>query len=169
MTVYPSKAWNKAQLKQHLNVIDHHLHEAAFNRNAPYTNLTQSLFIELLSLEGDLLQQSEQAGKRIDFLDEVGSNGKVQDITSLIYSMRQSVYNFNANRHTHENITVIVPDMNHFYGAGNGYFPNGLFFVCDHEDELAFFVGQDRIYFYRHLVRAFNEARTYLQATLKEQ
>ncbi|GAB3886460.1 hypothetical protein [Spirosoma agri] len=168
MTVYPNKAWTKAQLDQNLMAIDQHVHEPAFNRDVAYTTKTQSLFIELVNLESDLLEQAEQAGKRVDFFDEVGTNGKIQDITSLIYAMRQSVNTINANQNTPETNTAVVPVINHFYGAGNGYFPNGLFFRCDHDDDLAFFVGQDRIYFHRHLVRAFTEAKAYLQATLNK-
>ena len=159
-------AWTPKQLSEHLTVIDQMLHQHVFNRTAAFTNVTRTLFVGLIPLLGDLLQQSEQAGKRIDFLDEVGTNGKIQDITSLLAAMRRSLYNFAGSVSKDPGLTIVDPAINHFYGAGVGYFANGLFFRCDHDDELAFFVGYDRVFFFRHLVRAFNEAKMYLQATL---
>ncbi|MBD2699988.1 hypothetical protein IC229_05035 [Spirosoma sp. BT702] len=163
--------WTKSQLSSNLNKIEQYLHNACFKRQASFSTLTQSLFIELIRLENELLHQSELTGKRIEFLDEVGTNGRIEDITSLIHNMSQSVHDFdkNAEMASSKEEKIITPHINHFYGAGVGYFANGLFFTCDHEDELAFFVDRNRIFFYRHMVRAYEEAKGYLQSLFPEE
>lgn len=161
--------WNRTQLNVNLNQLEHYLDHPCFRRDAIFTELTQSMFVKLVLLESALLEQAQQAGKRIDFLDEVGTNGRIEDITSLLGSISQSLYTFDSasiSKDSHATITIIRPEFNHFYGAGMGYFANGLFFSCAHEDELAFFVGRNRIYFYRHLRRAFDQAKGYLLSIL---
>lgn len=159
-----TRVWTRDELNTNLDRIEQILNQACFKRDAPYTSLTQSSFIKLIGLEKELLEQAQQVGKRIDFLDEVGTNGRIEDITSLVTGMSQFIYNFDQNERDrlHEE-TILAPHINHFYGAGVGYFSNGLFFTCNYDDELAFFVGRNRIFFYRHLVRAFDEAKVYLQ------
>lgn len=48
-------------------------------------------------METELLKQAERAGKRIDFLDEVGANGRIEDITSLLGTINQSLFDFNTS------------------------------------------------------------------------
>lgn len=165
---YSTESWTPTQLNSHLNHLEQCLQNDCFKRDALFTDLTQSLFSRLIIDVDDLLQQAQRAGKRIDFLDEVGTNGRIEDITSLIHSIRQAVSTVDKPTQTSTpNQEVDGPVINHFYGAGVGYFANGLFFTCSHEDELAFFVDRNRIYFHRHLVRAFGEAKTYLQTAIR--
>ena len=162
MTDDSDTAWNKEQLEQHLAGITQLLRLGVFQCSAPFTSHSQMLWVELIVNMGELVKQALKAGKRIAFTDEVGTNGKQQDITSLLQSMRQSAYLFRAGMTNHPHLTIISPIFNHFYGAGKGYFANGLFFHCKHEGELAFFIGRERVYFHRHLIRAFLEAKQYL-------
>ncbi|GAB2559737.1 hypothetical protein [Spirosoma areae] len=160
MIDFPDAAWNKQQLTQHLTHITQLLRADVFRRTSPFTNQTQAHWIELIRSVSDLVRQALRAGRRIDFTEDVGTQGKPQDITSLLDSMRRSAYVVGLG--TQPGLTIISPALNHFYGMGMGYFANGLFFRCEHENELAFFIGRDRIYFYRHLVRAFVQAGQYL-------
>lgn len=165
----PDETWSRTQLDTNLSVLDQYLTHPCFKRGAIFTDLTQSLFVKLVLLEDKLLEQAEKAGHRIDFLDEVGTNGRIEDVTSLLHNCQPLLYNFDAasgRKANPEGLTILAIDLNHFYGSGVGHFANGLFFRCDHDDELAFFVGRNRILFYRHLVRAFNEAKAYLLSNL---
>lgn len=162
-----TKTWTRHQLNANLDQVEQLLNQPCFRRDAAFTSLTQSLFIDLILFEEKVLQQAEQAGRRIDFSDEVGTNGRVEDITSLIHIMSQSVYDFSKKSTGRIAETqILTPFINHFYGAGVGYFSNGLFFACEHDDELAFFVDRNRVFFYRHLTRAFDEAKRYLQKVI---
>ena len=165
-----TQPWTSAQLTTNLLQLEQLLHHDCFQRAASFSSLTRTLFIELLGLEDQLLQQAQRAGKRIDFIEEVGTNGRIEDISSLVHHMSQSVYDFEPEAASNTpNRQIITPYLNHFYGAGVGYFTNGLFFTCPYEDELTFFVGRNRVFFYRHLVRAFNEARSYFKSILLDE
>ncbi|OIN57402.1 hypothetical protein [Arsenicibacter rosenii] len=164
-----TELWTRGQLDKEIARIELLLNDPCFRRDATFDDATQSNFINLIFLEDALLRQAERAGKRIDFMDEVGTNGRIEDITSLITIMSRHIYEFNkkdGGGGTLSDGKIISPHINHFYGAGVGYFPNGLFFSCIHEDDLAFFVGSSRIFFSRHLVRAFEEAKSYLQSVI---
>lgn len=75
MIDYPDAAWNKQQLSDHLACIGHQLQSPVFKRSTPFTRLSQVCWIELIRAVGDLVRQSLQAGKRIDFTEEVGTWG----------------------------------------------------------------------------------------------
>ncbi|QKZ12731.1 hypothetical protein [Spirosoma sp. KUDC1026] len=164
--------WTKSQLEAKLIQLDHLLNQNCFTRDALYEPATEAALIAILRLEEALLNQTELAGKRIDFLDEVGTNGRIEDITSLLQVINRHLYDFTGSTGANAEykwLRVITPQINHFYGAGWGYFhSNGVVFSCSHEDELAFFVGPYRVFFFRHLVRAYQEARLYLTHVLPD-
>ena len=162
MIDYPEAAWSKQQLTEHLKQTTHLLQSKVFRPSALFTRQSQTRWIELIRAISDLTRQAALAGKRIDFTEEVNTHDKRQDITTLLDSMRQSAYIIKSSIPVQANLTIIAPALNYFYGVGTGYFANGLFFSCQYENELTFFIGRQRIYFYRHLMRAFIEARAYL-------
>ncbi len=160
--------WTRGQLDANLIRIELLLNEPCFKREAVFTSLTQSNFIRLIFLEEALLMQAQQAGNRIGFLDEVGTNGRIEDITSLITGMCRHLDEANPKINKASSDQQTIPSIRHFFGAGTGYFPDGLFFSCPYEDELTFFIGRNRIFFSRHLVRAFVEAKSYLRSAIPE-
>ena len=125
-----------------------------FDRNRPDDGTCERAFVEVIRLLDALLHQSEASGLRIDFTKEVGVHGKVQDITSLVDALQASLPPapgaFAVNR------------FNCYHDAGNGYFANGVFFTADYNDEVAFFVDDQRIYLNRHIKRAMQEAEAQL-------
>lgn len=125
-----------------------------FDRNRPDDGTCERAFVEVVRLLDKLLQQAEASGQRIDFTKEVGVQGKIQDVTSLINNLRASLPpapdTFAANR------------FNCYYDAGTGYFANGVFFTADYNDEVAFFIDNQRIYLNRHIKRATQEAESQL-------
>lgn len=140
----------------HLNRLHQLLGSDVFDRNRPDDGTCERAFAEVVRLTDDLLQQADVAGRRVDFTKEVGVHGKIQDITSLVNSLRHSLVPglgaapFAANR------------FNCYHDAGNGYFANGAFFKADYDNEVAFFVDDQRIYLNRHIKRAVQKAEVYL-------
>ncbi len=164
MIDFADAAWNKKQFAEHHTHITRLLQSPVFTKSAPFSYQSQACWIELIRAISELVELALRAGKRIDFTEEVGTQDEPQDITSLLQSMCQSAYVFRPHTPVHPGLLILSPMLNHVYGMGNGYFTNGLGFHCEHDDELAFFVGRDRIYFYRHLIRAFIDASHYLQS-----
>lgn len=162
MIDYPDAPWTKPQLLERLSRIACLLHADSFKPSMPFTRQSQFRWIELIRAVSDLVRQAALAGRRICFTDEVSNRDEHQDITSLLDAMRQSAHVVGARTTAQQNLTFISPTLNHVNGVASGHFANGLSFACPHKNERAFFIGRDRIYFYRHLMRAYLEAGQYL-------
>lgn len=162
MIDYPDAPWTKPQLMERLEWIAHLLESKVFKPRMPFTYQSQLRWIELIRAVSDVVRQAALAGRRISFTDEVSAQGNNQDITSLLDAMRQSAHVVEAFSTAQQKVMVVSPALNYVNGVGWGYFANGLFFACPHLNEQAFFIGRDRIYFYRHLIRAYLEAGQYL-------
>jgi len=164
MIDYPDAVWSKQQVMQQLTRTRRLLGSDMFTSKVPFSADTQADWIELILAISDLVRQSSLAGKRINFTNEVGLPGGQKDITDLLDSMRKSAYVAKANPLTQSDLTIIHPAFNQLTGSGRGNFANGLFFSSSHKYEKVFFIGRDRIFFYRHLMRAFIEASRYLKS-----
>ena len=100
-----------------------------------------------------LLLSADQAGKRVDFLEGVGVNGKIQDITSLVNWMYDRLPELTADTSGQQSANR----LNRYVDQGWGYFANGSFFTVEFDDEQGFFVDDQRIYLNRHIRRALSE------------
>ena len=138
------------------------LESRSFARDSPDDGPWKTPFAELIGLVDDLLTQSEQSGKRIDFYEGVGVGGKIHDITSLVRELRDALPS--PPEVFQDNVPGI--HLNRYFDRGCGHFNNGVFFTVEFDRELAFFVDHRRIYLDRHLRRAVAEAESHLnQAT----
>jgi hypothetical protein len=164
MIDYPDAVWNKQQLSEQLARIAHLFQSHVFKKSTPFTQHSQGRWIELIRSISDLVRQALMAGKRIDFSVDASNQHECRDITNLLDAMRPSAYVLKPKSADQAGLTILSPAFNHVYGTGMGHFANGLFFSCKYRNELTFFIGQDRIYFYRHLMRAYMEAKHYLQS-----
>ncbi|NDU95409.1 hypothetical protein [Spirosoma terrae] len=162
MINYPDSIWTKPQLIDHLEQLAYFFKSRVFLPSVPFTFQNQIDWIELIRGVSDLLRQTAMAGNRICFTDEVNDQDQQQDITSLLDKMRQMAYVVKSTALDHEQLTIISPTFNQVIGVGSGYFANGLYFACPYPNERAFFIGRDRVYFYRHLMRAYLEAGQFL-------
>lgn len=135
------------------------LDSSTFTRYSPDNSTCEPAFVEVIQLLDDLLQQAEQSGRRIDFIKEVGVSGRIQDITSLVSNLRSKIITeVGMPAHFSPN------EFNCYYDAGTGYFANGFFFSADYNNEVAFFVDDQRIYLNRHIRRALQEVEQPLTA-----
>ncbi|MFD2573231.1 hypothetical protein ACFSUS_21490 [Spirosoma soli] len=160
--MYLDAIWTRPQLTDHLSKIAYLLKSKVFNSSIPFTVQSQLCWMELIGEVSDLVRQAALSGKRINFTDEVSAYDQFQDITSLLDAMRQSAFVIQAITPAQRSLKILSPALNQFNGVGSGQFANGLLFTCPHKNERAFFIGRDRVYFYRHLIRAYIEAGRYL-------
>ena len=155
MTDYPDTIWTQLQRLDRLAHLAHLLQSNVFRHGMPFTQRSQDYWLELIQAVSDLVRQASLAGKRISFTEEVSTHHDEQDITSLLDTMRQHAFTVRAITPSQEFLTFVTPHFNHVDGISSGQFANGLPFNCPHANDQAFFIGQDRIYFYRHLLRAY--------------
>ncbi|GAB3954999.1 hypothetical protein GCM10028805_41340 [Spirosoma harenae] len=144
---------NTSLLKESLTRTHELLDSPAFHRDSADTSQWREQFAELITLVNGVLLEAEQTCGRVDFLDDVGVNGKIQDITSLVGWMHQ---------HLPELLNDVPGQLadnhlNRYFGQGWGYFANESFFTVDYDDELAFFIDDQRIYLNHHLRRAIDQ------------
>ena len=112
----------------------------------------------LLIHMNEALQKLSKTGMRVDFKDDVHEG----DVTNLINLMRNALCHFGSpTRHLGPN----------GYAAFNVAIGKAEFFrtlqmqlTSDYDDDVAFNYGRYRIYLYRHIGRAFEEADVKLRA-----
>ncbi len=150
--------FTKEDIKDDISRIQELLQTEIFlpsNINHP---LCKSAFIELLICLRDLMYKTERYATRINFKDDVTKTDKVSDVTDLIKFVRDALCH---------------PDIpNHYVEAGNFKATYNIAFgkCCiiktntieiksDYDDDICFFFGIQKIYFKRHILRAFEEAK----------
>ena len=106
-------------------------------------------FAELITLTHTLLTRAEERGHRVDFREGVGVAGKVQDITALVEWMQKCLPDLSTELPG----DLPVNRLNRYFDAGTGYFSNGSFFTVEQDQELGFFIDDQRIYLNQHLKR----------------
>lgn len=140
------------QRQPRINRLHQLLESDVFERSRPDDGTCELAFVEVIQLLNNLLRQADQSGHRIDFTREVGVQGKIQDITSLVSGVcGKLIIEADAPARFAPN------QFNCYYDAGTGYFANGSFFSADYSGEVAFFVDEQRIYLNRHIKRALQE------------
>lgn len=150
------------QLKNYVTQVQTALDSPVFSPNAPEPDLWKPQFGQLITLVHMLLTLADQAGKRVDFLEGVGVNGKIQDITSLIDWMYDRLPELTADKPGQ----LVTNRLNRYANQGWGYFANGCLFTVEFNDELAFFIDDQRIYLNRHIRRALSEVEQNFQPQL---
>ena len=142
------------EIKQRLTRVHVLLESPVFQRDSGEDSPWRVAFAELITLVHDLLTQADQINKRVDFLEGVGVNGKLQDISSLVEWMHQQL----------PELTTDLPGqlpgnhLNRYFNQGTGYFANGAFFTGEFDNDLAFFLDDQRIYLNHHIRRAVTQA-----------
>jgi fructosamine-3-kinase len=118
----------------------------------------------------DLAVKAEHHGQgRVAFTDDIIVEGKVKDATSLIRFLRDSLCHVESSNKTVPGTTNLHLSFAVRHGKGGMInFGGTPPLSCDYEDEIAFFWGSQRIYWQRHLLRAFHEAVANLQGFLKK-
>ena len=140
-------------MKENLTRTHALLDSPVFYRDSLDSSQWRGEFAELISLVNNVLLQAEQTTGRVDFLDDVGVNGKIQDITSLVAWMHQHLSELINDRPGQQ----ADNHLNRYFDQGWGYFANGSFFTVDYDNELAFFIDDQRIYLNHHIRRAIDQ------------
>lgn len=163
--------FEKSEIESSIAQIEKLLSEANLANPDIPTESKQADFTWLMINLRDLLAKTEKFTGRIDFTDDVipmweGKKAEVKDATSLIKCFRDAMCHRDSFRNlicTRASLTLGSVT----YGAGINRFGDFEIPTCDYEDELMFICGPQRIYFKRHIVRSFNEAREKLTDVLE--
>ena len=143
------------QIENHLTQVDTLLDSPLFSADSSDDGPWKPEFSQLITLIHSLLLQADQAGKRVSFLEGVGVNGKIQDVTSLVNWMYDRLPELSADKPGQQSDNR----LNRYTDQGWGYFANGSFFTVEFDDELGFFIDDQRIYLNHHIRRALAEVK----------
>jgi hypothetical protein len=157
----------KSEIMADISKIDTIIKTGIFNRENSKHPLRESAFIDLIIKLRDLLYKSEKLGKRIDFNDDIvilkNSTGKevVKDITDAIKYVRGAACHIDSlNHNLNKNI---VFTFNSVYGKVNLLSMPETTLTSDYDDDICFFYGEQKLYLNRHIIRAYEEAKKFLQ------
>jgi len=108
----------------------------------------------------DLLQKMSNEQNRLSWHDDVKEEGR--DITDLISDCRNAACHMGSSVKVSGNTAI---SFNFIFGKAVGFHTSAGPLSCDYEDDVGIVIGHHVLLARRHLVRAFDEAIAYYQAT----
>jgi len=120
--------------------------------------LQQSAFIDLMICMRDLMHKTEKYAGRISFTDDILTNDYVKDVTDAITAVRDACCHIDSFK-------KLFDDRGNRGSYMVAYRKCDLMKIDDlelkseYQDDIAVFYGKNRLYFKRHIVRAFQEAQ----------
>lgn len=124
--------------------------------------LFQSAFIEMLIVLRDLMYKSNKYAQRISFTDDVCISKKIKDVSDLIKYVRDAMCHPDSDNHYIE-VGNIKSTFNVVFGQGTILKINDYEQTSLYKDDICFFFGSKGIYYKRHILRAYHEAKANLE------
>lgn len=120
--------------------------------------LRQSSFVDLFVCLRDLTAKAKIHSSRISFTDDVMVTRQVKDVTDLITFFRNALcYPDSSNNLLLQGRAKVT--FSAMYGQGTAFSFGSTSLTSDYMDDTCFFIGEQKIYLKRHIIRAFEEAK----------
>lgn len=160
----------KNEIQSSINRVDNLLSCGVLSAEHARNVLFRAAFIEVLISMRDLMFKCERYAERISFDDDVKKatypkpNGKghwhLNDVSDLLKYVRDAICHPDSQNHyVDDNFKF---SFNVVFGKGCVMQTPTENLVSDYEDDICFFFGGQKIYLKRHVIRAFEEAKTKL-------
>jgi hypothetical protein len=156
----PIDYFTKSEILESINRIDELIGTDVFLPKNIKNPFVMSAFIEVLICLRDLMYKTEKYSERIHFDDDIVKTKDVQDISDVIKYVRDALCHLDSDKHYSEQ--GCKASYNIMYKKGCLLKSGNFEQVSDHDDDVCFFFGTQRIYLKRHILRAFNEAKAKL-------
>jgi len=156
---------DKQDCQGNIRRIQELLGSGIFNPNNSGHLLQSSAFIDLMICLRDLIHKTETYAKRIDFTDDVLLNDYVTDVTGAITAVRDACCHIDSFKKLFDD-RGNRGSFNVAYGKCTFMKIDDLELKSEYDDDTAVFYGRNRLYFKRHIIRAFTEAQQLLVAHL---
>jgi hypothetical protein len=123
--------------------------------------LFRAAFIEVLIALRDLMYKTEKYASRIAFQEDVQVTQSVHDVSDLIKFVRDALCHPDSENHyiEHGNLKA---SFNVLFGSGTLLKAPNFEQASPYADDICFFFGSQRIYLKRHILRAYEEAKSKL-------
>lgn len=123
--------------------------------------LFRAAFIELLIALRDLMYKTQKYSSGIAFDDDVKKTEKIKDVSDLIKYVRDALCHPDSESNYIE-AGNIKATFNVAFGKANLLRIGDFEQSSQYQDDICFFFGSQGIYLKRHIVRAFEEAKSKL-------
>lgn len=153
--------FSKSDIESSIRRIDELLGCGIFHPQNSRNVLFRAAFIEVLIAMRDLMYKSQKHASRISFDDDVKKTDTVNDISDLIKYVRDALCHPDSDNHYIE-VGNIKSTFNVAFGKANLLKIGDFEQASKYEDDTCFFFGSHGIYMRRHIVRAFEEAKSML-------
>ncbi|MFZ1218218.1 MAG: hypothetical protein WAO00_02940, partial [Chthoniobacterales bacterium] len=132
-----------------------------------------SAITEVLINLRDLCWFADKAQARLAWSDDLSPNTLCKDVTDLITFCRDGLCHSHTYHKYIDRDTEMVGIKNIVTGKNDPDLPGmrigGIELRCEYDNEVALFIGKERLYLKRHIVRAFHElVRIFVQKGLLE-
>ena len=159
--------FSKCEIEDSLGRIDEILQSGIFLEKNHAHPLFKSAFIEVLICLRDLMYKTEKFSSRVSFQDDIIKADKINDITDVIKYVRDALCHLDSDNHYLEKGNIKAT-YNILRGKGTLMRCGDYEQTSEHEDDLCFFFGSQRLYFKRHIMRVIEEVKSKLLPTISE-
>ena len=123
--------------------------------------LVQSAFVDLIICLNDLMQKARLKDLRVTFTDDVVIENNIVNITDLVAVFRGAVCHIPSDsRKVAKTSHALV--FTRGFGITHIATIDTIDLIGEYADDIAVFYGHRRIYYKRHILRAFNECKVKL-------
>ena len=154
--------WNVRLIKQMVDC-------GVFSEDRDDDPLRRAAFTQVLIALRDLLAKCHNFGTRVDFTDDVIQTDAVRDVTDVVTHVRNALCHVDS-----DNNTLPLGDEDEVFFNYRLYRhwaaelrATGLRLGSDYDDDIAYCFGEQRIYWERHVMRAFNDAKSRLNQVME--
>lgn len=153
----------KSQILDDINTIEALISSDFFNITNPYVQ--NACFTKLMICLRDLIYKNNKLSNPIDFCDDVIIEPDVKNVSQLIKFIRDALCHQDSENHLFGHNIYLS------YSVFFGKIPNamnieGKIIGSDYEDDICIIFGTQKIYYKRHIIRAFNECKKNLTPIL---
>ena len=159
--------FSKSEIEDSLSRVDEILKSKIFTPENIANPLVKSAFIELLICLRDLMYKTEKFSTRVAFDNDIIKNDKINDITDVIKYVRDALCHLDSDNHYLEK-NNIKATYNIMFGKGTVAKINDYEQTSEHEDDICFFFGSQRVYLNRHIITAIKEVKSKLLPLLEK-
>ncbi len=154
--------FTKSDIESAITRINELLSCGIFEPQSSQSVLFRAAFIELLITLRDLMYKTEKYSSRISFDNDIKKTEKIKDVSDLIKYVRDALCHPDSENHYIE-VGNIKSTFNVAFGKANLLRIGDFEQSSEYDDDICFFFGSQGVYLKRHILRAFEEAKSKLK------
>jgi len=153
--------YTKSDIENSFRRVDELLGCGIFDLVQSKNPLMRSALTEILILVRDLMEKSKIYATPVEFVDDVNITDKVQNVSEAIKFVRDAICHVDSENRNHDECKARL-SYNVAYGKCNLAKIGDVEIKSDYEDDVCYFFGNQKLYIRRHVIKAYEEAKSKL-------